>query len=160
MRVLFLDFDGVLNSTSYFRRVARETGRQTGAGHIDPLAVERLNRIVKATSCRIVVTSTWRLVHTLEDLQRMLHGLSAEQLLGVTPDRIGPRCREIEKWLDGVSRWNSEQRQWRPPVDQFVILDDDSTAGIGFASHFVQTSPETGLTDDDVDKAIKILVRT
>lgn len=63
MRVLFADIDGVFNSEDFF---ARQRGRgltiiSDRAELIDPAAVAHLNRIVEATGCLVVLSSSWRL---------------------------------------------------------------------------------------------------
>lgn len=72
-RVLFLDVDGVLNSTNFMRR-RYEAAEKSGKGHatahltefeyknqqIDQEAVKILNIITDLTQAEIVVSSTWR----------------------------------------------------------------------------------------------------
>lgn len=51
-KVLFLDIDGVLNA--HFFDVDAQSS------HIKPKCVERLNRVLKATRCALVISSAWR----------------------------------------------------------------------------------------------------
>jgi hypothetical protein len=59
MGVLFLDIDGVLNSTAYWWREGQDVPMGQ-AGAIDPAAVARLNRIIEATGAVVVLSSSWR----------------------------------------------------------------------------------------------------
>ena len=63
MKILFLDFDGVLNCYD-------DIGR--GPDPINPAAVARLNVIVARTGARIVITSSWRLRYPLDALRARL----------------------------------------------------------------------------------------
>ncbi len=134
--VLFLDFDGVLNC----RRCLTSHG-QIHTGH-----VRELNRIVKATGCKVCVSSTWRLIHTLPSLLYKLRekGYSGG-LLGTTPD-CGGTCRG-----DEISSWMASNG----PVGRFVILDDDSDMA-NLKPRLVKTSFDTGLTTEKADEVIRM----
>jgi HAD domain in Swiss Army Knife RNA repair proteins len=98
--ILFLDFDGVLNSHDYlFRRKqtafacdaelvprdltqkellagakspARKRSTYRASQDLDPLAVARLNQIVAESSCDVVISSFWRLDWDVSDLEAIL----------------------------------------------------------------------------------------
>jgi histidinol phosphatase-like enzyme len=55
MKIIFLDFDGVLNSQEFLK------SHQGGFGmtQVDPRAAARLEKLVKATSAQIVISSSW-----------------------------------------------------------------------------------------------------
>ena len=109
VKLLFLDFDGVLNSERFFRA----QGNRYLPEQLDEGAVARLNAILARTGAKVIVSSTWRLGYSMEQLQVILarHGFSGE-VVGVTPrledvDEDGirvplhvPRGREIQTWLD------------------------------------------------------------
>lgn len=142
MKILFLDIDGVLNS-------AHVLEQQQRGDAIDRGMVERVNQIIRATDCKIVVSSTWRLLHSMGQLKAMLrlHGM-IDVVIDRTPDLVDDthnRGDEIEAWLKG-----------HPEVSQFVILDDESDMS-DVINHLVQTSFKTGLQDEHVVKAIDIL---
>ena len=80
MKVLFLDIDGVLN-TGRFIAANRESDARIFAGRasdewwlsmIDPTAADRIRRIIIATGCVVVVSSSWRLMMGLGQLRRIL----------------------------------------------------------------------------------------
>lgn len=143
MRVVFLDIDGVLNSLDWYQR---RVGRAGPDDEIDPAAVARVQRLCEETSARIVVSSTWRLLHKLPKLRNILaqHGLLAP-IIGVTPCLPGSRIRgdEIQLWLD---RYIDSGPLSRGPIDGMVILDDDSDMG-HLAPWLVRTPFETGFVD-------------
>ena len=137
MKVVFLDFDGVIN---------------THEGAWDSAAIARLNRITDATGAVIVVSSSWREAfpdpedasrceapmatrttdgapatlrcqacrgcqeETLAILRDFLAGSGVTaKVIGLTPVLDGePRGREIQAWLD----------ENRKSVEGYVILDD------------------------------------
>lgn len=133
--VLFLDFDGVLNSCDWFQksrtdRMAAMSQEKHEEEMIDPDAVQNLNRIIEATKCQVVISSTWRRGRTMGALLRILvkRGLDKkhwDNFIGMTPVldsrmdsglwRAVERGHEIQAWLDK----HPEQFQ------RIVILDDD-----------------------------------
>lgn len=150
-RVIFLDIDGVLNSREWFAKRGSFDGRELD--QIDPDAVARVQRIVDATDARIVVSSTWRLLHSLVDLRGWLQikGLRG-RIIGKTPEgsKHGyERGYEIHEWLTRAGLYP------RKPSG-IVILDDDSDM-VHLAPWHVETSFTTGITDADVERAIATL---
>jgi hypothetical protein len=159
MRVLFLDFDGVLNTRPFLLalfdsnradpEVAAYQDRATS--QIDPEKVALLNQIIEATHCTVVVSSSWRHYHNRHELQAILsfHGF-AGYVWGVTPHNPElyerPRGLEIQEWIDGAPE----------PVSHFVILDDDDDM-VHLKHRLVHTHVETGLTQEHVDRAIQML---
>lgn len=142
MKVVFLDFDGVLNS--------RETTPEFG---LDETLIARLNRLLAHTGAKVVISSSWRRCHSLEYCIATLENAGFKgEVLGATPERerewgspSTPRGFEIQDWLHA-----------NPEVEAFVILDDE-----GDMEHLlpflVRTSMVSGLQDEHVDRAIEIL---
>jgi hypothetical protein len=183
MKVIFLDIDGVLNSQDWYvyRRDAVEMdsiNAQYPFYEFDPRAVERLNRIIGETECKIVVSSSWRSGETIESLQKLFDqvGIIGE-VIGLTPhlwctkpyeDMDGyrmPRGCEIDWWLDNHGdfqriNWSKEEQikyEGKSKVKNYIILDDDSDMLYGQREHFIKTPNPTGLTDELADQAIEIL---
>lgn len=126
---------------------------------IDPVAVGLLQEIVTRTGAKVCVSSTWRKLFSIPELQQMLreNGFRG-QLIGRTPDfwrapalqaRHG-RCRghEIQYWLDRHKRYR---------IDRFAILDDDSDMA-HLADRLVQTTTARGLEPEHVERAVRLLV--
>jgi len=152
MKIIFLDIDGVLNSLPFLKKKAEEykdgVWDSNNLDMIDPLAVNLLNQLVQDTGANIVVSSSWRIGYTVVYLQNILmaSGLEhPERIIGTTSSQTHKdRGFEISLWLQQVS------------VDSFVVLDDDSDM-TGVMDNLVQTSLDKGLTQQDIDKARKIL---
>ncbi len=146
---LFLDFDGVLNSETYFETFENSDAGPKRDENLDPVAIERLNRIVEATGCNIVISSTWRHWASRNNLRSLLvsRGFRHEfSVVGMTPWLGGPRNFEIQRWMAG----NNVR------VEQICILDD--WEDMGHLEHrLVKTSWETGLLDEHVERVIAML---
>lgn len=152
MRVVFLDFDGVLNGARHFSRVT-SAALMRDESHFDRTCVRRVSSLVSETGSVIVVSSSWRHGRSTYELAELLYrvGLSRScKVVGKTADfsagrRDYERGEEIEHWV-----------QKRGVVESFVILDDD--ADMGDVGHLhVQTDPQIGITDADVRRAVRIL---
>ncbi|MGE0444532.1 MAG: HAD domain-containing protein [Vicinamibacterales bacterium] len=139
MKVIFLDFDGVLNTP------------QTWAHHdklgLDVERVALLQSLCELTGAVVVISSTWRMVHALEDLRVMLaeRGFRGE-VIGATPALLPKRSDEIRAWLDDHHE-----------VTHYVVLDDSRDAGI--PEQTVLTNFKEGLTPVVRDRAAGILAR-
>lgn len=174
MKILFLDMDGVVNSHESFHlnhvaRLEEREKRGEGAefapefcfpmGHIHAPLVARLNRIIAATNCQIVISSAWRIGHSPIEIGGYLAKKGFEYASKIIDrtgqDSINARGGEIQTWLDE-----------HPEVTQYVILDDDSEDIIGSYTtkhhhdNFVKIDGWWGLQDPDVEKAINILNKT
>lgn len=177
MKIIFLDFDGVLNSeqwmVSRFEKVDMHTiSAQYPFYEIDPEAVAQLNRVIETTGAKVVVSSTWRLGRTPEQLTQILaHHAFKGEIIDTTPhfyvkshNYTVPRGCEIEWWLKEKKfqriNWSIEkQREYeeKSEVKNYIILDDDSDLLYGQREHYVQTSWKFGLTSELADKCISIL---
>ena len=149
-KILFLDFDGVLNcETTEERYGSMFLG-------LEPEKINLLNEIVERTSVEIVISSTWKMSHTHEELAGLLEGggfKHGDKIIGCTPDIyaygkiiqvFAPRHEEIQKWLDESGS----------DVDSFIILDDIGDMG-ALQGHLVQTSWESGLCREVVEKVVE-----
>lgn len=154
MKVLFLDFDGVLNSHKFITHQANHTNQSIVSMRdpktmIDPEAVKILNKIIEATGAKVVISSSWRHLHEWEELQEMLIARGFEgEVIGQTPDAAvsGPdRGHEIQEWLDA-----------HLDVESFVIIDDSSDMA-HLMDKLVSTSFYTGLLESHIEPAIKHL---
>ncbi|MFI5300437.1 MAG: HAD domain-containing protein [Polyangiales bacterium] len=145
VRVLFLDFDGVLNAID--PNAAPSDDALWTAAWIEPRLVERLNAIVRATDARVVVSSSWRAHRTCAELAAMLADRGFEgAVVDVTPLLAVPgREREIQAWLRDHSA-----------VDAYAILDDDHDFD-GLAERVVRVVASAGLSDGDVARAVATL---
>lgn len=185
MKVIFLDFDGVLNSEIWYRRRFNEMDMDSIVSkypyyEFDPLAMKQLNRIIEETSAKVVISSTWRIGRTVEELQQLLNMVGFEgEIIDTTPhffargsDNDGnkisytvPRGCEIDWWLSETGKfkrinWSIERHKEymeKAIVKNYVILDDDSDMLYTQKEHFVHTAMYYGLTEKKATEAIKIL---
>lgn len=148
-KIIFLDFDGVLNSEQYIRKCG-------GYGVvIDPAKMVLLKQIVEATAAEVVLSTSWRERWSQDTAQcdstgvlmNSIFGAYGLQIFDKTPQLHAKREMEIKSWLDG-----------HPDVKQFVVLDDMLLNGDFLSGHFVKTSGYFGGMDEtDVQDAIGIL---
>jgi len=163
--ILFLDIDGVLNSVSWSERRVRPIAQGwmwEAEYNLDPDAVAILNRICSRTRCAVVLSSTWRKSHALTMMNRLLsfRGFKVG-LIGATPMIGGAnhgrafvgRGEEIHEWL----RMAGVLTPYPITPHPIAILDDDSDME-PFMDRLVQTDCEVGLTDDDADRCIELLM--
>ena len=140
--IVFLDFDGVLvTENSVFRRSV--TGIVS-----DPNAIAALNYLLAETGAHLVITSTWRLDYTADELLELLLSWGVQSpMAGITPCG-STRTAEIQIWLNEYNDPDS--------IRSFVILDDIKDMG-HFSSRLITTAFETGLTMSDAIRACELL---
>lgn len=132
IKLIFLDIDGVLNCEDTFIKKREEYNANKEAflaklkDHdlredmdIDKNLVEELNKIIRATGAKIVVSSSWRIGRTVKDLQRLLkrNGCIGEVIDKTGNSSHGIRGLEIQEWIDKHKEYY---------IENFVILDDDA----------------------------------
>lgn len=149
-RYIFLDVDGVLNN--------RHTRTRTGEGwcFVDDFLVARVRKIVDATGALIVLSSTWRDEWNVED----------ESHNGSDFNELRAKFREFGMdFYDRTGAWQTRGRGWEilewlqgRDVESFVILDDWDDMG-PISSHLIWTNPSLGLTEEQVQEAIEILLQ-
>lgn len=169
--IIFLDIDGVLNAHDFSDVAMSNT--------IDREKVAILNRILKETGARIVLSSAWRyIVHrgeaNLDGMDWLLrsHGVMCGRLIGLTrPDTMMPTTFDGTPCLwplenergDQIWHWLTENKY----NGTYVVIDDGgedrvtkewTDLGIDAGMHpVVWTKGNVGLTQADADLAIAIL---
>ena len=147
MKVIFLDFDGVLNSQTSFlyednrRRVHKEQGvkgpvNQT-LSHQQCAAFQYV--LNQYPEVKVVLSTTWRNLYDMEWLKAKLaeYHIDSSRVIGKTPEEFsGNRGIEIQRWLTD-----------HPEVTHYVIIDDNDwgIVGVHGRGHFVQTTWEGGM---------------
>lgn len=151
--VIFLDFDGVLNTEQYQAKLATE-GKPTKdewGPLFDPHSVDNLRSIIEVTDAEIVISSSWRYLFRLGSLRMMweVRELPGE-IRGTLP--CGTTClsrgEEIECWLESNGH------------PDYVIIDDLNEFLPSQNSCYIETNPIVGITESDANKAIEKLRRT
>lgn len=139
MKVIFLDFDGVL----------APYGNHYVAKKFSKSCVKNFNKILKEVpEAKIVISSSWRR-HGLEYVKDMLkdNGIDEKRVIGMTPEhQPSTRNRHLEEWID-------EHKD----IDQFVILDDESHHMDLLMKKLVKTNSWVGITETEADRAIELL---
>lgn len=154
-KLIFLDFDGVVT---------------TAKSHwqFDEEKMALLGRIIAATDAKIVVTSSWRryslqdtihFITTAEEKRGCPPFAFADKVVGIT-DRLhassfgkDDRAFKVVRGEE-VRKWQEDNDAWHCP---YVILDDDTDMLLWQKDNFIRTDAETGLSEADVEQAIKIL---
>ena len=161
MKIIFLDFDGVLNSTPSFItwRKARQEGLVHQYANPDASCVTLVNRLILADpEIRVVLSTSWRTMGDIPFLRNILindFGLSKDAAAMVIDKTCDPklsgrrRGHEIAEWLlENASKG----------ITHYVILDDNSDmTPEQIKSHFVQTNFDDGFRLKDYHKARYIL---
>lgn len=137
-KILFLDIDGVLNSEETLKHYTR------GDSQIDPYLTLLVRRIIEATGCEVVLSSSWRKGERTREEAR-----NAVPFTDVTPSCCtGIRGAEIYQYMN--RRFSHEERQNL----RYAILDDDGDMLLWQKDSFFQTSFKTGITEEIVEKVI------
>lgn len=152
MKVLFLDFDGVLNSVGSFIYNNRQnllglTKIRTNQSFC-PVASSNLQYILEELpDVQIVVSSTWRKYKTIDVLKNFFesNNISSDRIVGVTPiDPDRYRGNEIREYLNS-----------HPEVTNFVIVDDD-TDMYPYLDNLVKTDSRDGLTFSKAERIVEM----
>ena len=164
-KIIFLDIDGVLN-TERQHKYCYENGLANSDeyGYVfDPVAVKNLARIVDETGADIVISSSWKYsgLSTLLDLwsDRSLPG----KVIDITPDTESDEFllnADLEN-IEFLSCKGYEIKEWLTAhgknVSLYAILDDEQEMLPEQQSHFIQTNPVVGISEQDAELAIAIL---
>ena len=168
-KVIFLDVDGVLNSSRTLYEDAS----------LEDDLISNLKELVDKTGAKIILSSSWRL--STEAVATLMDKLDKFGLVisGMTCDGVDLDWLEkyefdaTKKYLDTKFDWDENRQikithdrgaeifKWLHDHDDcaYVILDDEIEDIKPYFSEsvIVKTSYKTGLTKEDVKKAIQIL---
>jgi len=130
-KLLFLDFDGVLHSTT------------TSIENLFQRA-SLLNELLVELPCPIVISSSWRFHLELGDIKSKFVDPLSSLIIGKTgPPEIGrwPRYSEIKKYLT----LNKPLMDWRALDDAFLEFPDD-------CQELILCHPKNGLSEKEIMK--------
>ena len=156
MKLLFLDFEGVLNSINFFKK-GHQYYENLFNDNIDKNAVSLVNQIIKKTNAQIVLISDWRIFS--KRLPKMLEEIGIKGKLysnlplssSITSTTTEPKwsiankCKEIKAFIE----------REKNNITTYCIITSNKEIDIN--NNVVLTSIITGLTENDVNKAINIL---
>ena len=156
VRIIFLDIDGVLNNSM---DSDRHIGEDDAKGRLySPRCVELLNKLTCRSGAKIVVSSTWRMGRSFEEMASVLKHIGVEgEMIGMTDvlnDMDTFRGNEILKWIKDNPDIVGDNYLFR----DYVILDDDSDMLLWQKDNYVNCDPTVGMTDRTVYKALSILL--
>ena len=150
MKILFLDFDGVVST---FEKGWR----------LDEEKLLLLKEIIDKTNAKIVVSSSWKVGY--DDVDKFIETLGGrrksetiknngnmfqwfcDNIYDITDSNGPQRCDEIQRWID----------THKDEIESYVILDDDSGMRENQLFNFVQTDGYEGITSREVKLCTKIL---
>ena len=157
-KIIFMDVDGVLNYTKWYRRKPINLFEQDR--DIDPECVRRIVNICERTGAKIVLSSDWRIdKNSIGRLERA--GFPEGLIFSQTPELIWTRFnsptstedysrgREIDMWLNE-----------HPDTYDYVIIDDcEDFSDEQKRFHYIHVNPYIGFTDKNMEDTICILSR-
>lgn len=153
-KVLFLDYDGVVNTPMWTPDGKRCRFNQPSDGSVNNFqAVQWISESCQKFNYDIVVTSTWRLRDNYQECL-IAGGLrDSVAILGKTEylwSQENNYCRgdEIEKYL-----------QDHNDITHYIIVDDEYDFLPHQEKHIIQTNVNTGFTEDDFLKFKNIITR-
>lgn len=149
-KIIFLDIDGVLNSTSWVHNELKKKPWKKCIVGYDILDIRIRDRLrlflIEHPNVRLVISSSWRLwslKSTIDEFKKSRICTLVPFIVGVTPRSIFGRGRQIEWFVK------------RHHIKDYVIIDDEND--INDDEHFVQTDYTVGLQEKDYTKIKKIL---
>lgn len=155
MKIVFLDIDGVLNSDDWYKsgeaKKAYEKTKIVSDYHFDPNAWKWVEKLLIETGAKIVLSSSWRnftLEATLKDFTGNNFEVLNKYIVGITPrSALRRRGNEIKTFIETTDI----------KIDKYVIIDDDTDFNTDQLPYFVRTDWFHGITEENYNKAKKIL---
>lgn len=155
-RVIFLDFDGVINHSGTFatlgaRYQSESTWSEFGeAEWFEPALVARLGGLAVECGASIAVVSSWRERHDRDGLRNLLlqRGLPAR----VAVESCERGCSKGE----AIRRYLRRRADGGRPVLAYVVIDD-GPGELPDPTLLVKTNSAVGLSESDVARARRIL---
>lgn len=150
MKIIFLDFDGVMDTTYYCQYAAVHGLPESDKYGVlfDPECVRCLGKIIDRTGADIVISSTWK---DFMDYSQILEMWKDRELPGFVTDTT-PTCSrrrgdEIDEWL----------KECKEDCDYVIIDDlDSSQFNIHQLDRLFIVDPYRGLTEDVADMIISV----
>lgn len=165
-RILFLDFDGVINTYDTARLdvdcVMIYDQATTDLYNVD--MARNVERLCKRYDLSIVISSSWRecyMKHELEYILRYM-GITAELIGTTTSDHLDNTYRDrCDDDIFAISRDRGMQiSQWLSrthyDIESYIVLDDNLYAAYGHEDKFIHCDRYIGFDDDAFIRAIEI----
>lgn len=151
MNVVFLDYDGVVNTPQWSCNTI--TGKweckfnYASDGMVnDVQAVQWVSEFCEKHGYAIVVTSTWRREKNYAEYLRNAGLRKGIKIIDhTTRAYMGSRGEEINLWLEG-----------HPEVEKYLIFDDDCDFSEEQMKHLVRCNSSVGFKMDEFNMAEKL----
>lgn len=145
MRLIFLDFDGVVVPFS-------SEGEKMRPAKPDPICVGSLNELTSSfLDSHLVVCSSWRNGQTIDRLIGLMRSWGIRgSVQGATPSLGAPR------WVEVLSYWTTLVSHGAD-VSSLVVLDDDRLDAGLLDERWVSPDPQEGFKDWNLMEASEIL---
>ncbi|WP_313004224.1 HAD domain-containing protein [Chryseobacterium gleum] len=158
MKIIFVDIDGVLNNAEYYKNKSLHSHHKENS-HFDPRNVTALNRIISSTGVKMVLSSAWRLIRSLEEINELFKEVNLNvEIISVTESlhykdtfELAPRGLEILKWI------RDYHKTLKGGLENYVIIDDEDDILDIQEKHFFQIDDKVGLTEADANEIIEFL---
>ena len=170
-KVIFLDFDGVLNAFYYPKQLADhgQVWRDLFGVLFAPECIAQLGRIIETTDAQILISSSWKIPFEGETDEIVLNRLKEMweirqypgRIDGVIPNLTFQEILDMHCGDDFVCHKGFEIEQWlreHPECTSYAILDDEEIVLPKHKSHFVRTDRMVGLQKKNADRTIEILL--
>lgn len=150
MKILFIDFDGVVST---FEKGWR----------LDEEKLSLLKEIIDNTNAKIVVSSSWKVGYNdVDNFIETLGGRRESETIKNNGNMFQWFCNNIYDITDSNGSWRGDEIQrWidahEEEIESYAILDDDSDMRENQLFNFVQTDGYEGITSREVKLCIKIL---
>lgn len=140
-KYIFLDIDGVLASEES-SNTDKSLWYNEFAYPFDSVCVHYLNEILNKSDADIILTSDWRKVYDLDELDLIFKFNKVIKSPVSVTKSVGDRNREIELYIQENS------------IDNFCILDDMELET--FSGKFVRCISKSGITEKEYLKVLEI----
>jgi len=128
-KLLFLDFDGVLHSTTsntedLFQRA------------------ELLNALLSKKPCSVVISSSWRFHYELLHIQNLFRKPLSSLIIGTTGKALSGRWPRYNEILDFLHKLSIDT-DWRALDDAFLEFPAE-------CAELIKCDPKKGITDREI----------
>jgi hypothetical protein len=170
--LIFLDIDGVLNCQLFYKSKQFTDYKESLRKSLKSKEIENLeyyksqicrerigwfNELCKEIGAKVVISSTWRLGKTVEQLQEIMDYCGGTfEIIGKTDNTGYERGTEIAKWLRDNIKPETHGCHYFD-FYKYVIIDDDSDMLLNQRFNFFQTDNYSGLTPNTCYKVKRFM---
>ena len=145
-KIIFLDFDGVITT-------------RDSKWEIDNEKCLLVKKICDETGAKIVISSSWRYstVEKTIEAYKLYDWILTPYIIDVTENLSMSIGWDLLSYFPQRGLEISEYINKHNLIQNYVILDDDSDMLYIQKDHFIKTDTYKGLSEENVQQAIKIL---